>query len=87
MELNLNGLMLNGTCNGEPNDDLYSVKDSCSKVILDTIAKDELLLMQFLFGEKTTIVAGYENQYTNLIEDQMEKCPEGEEFKYFYETY
>ena len=72
---------------GNPDYDLYSIKDSCTNPILDTIAKKEILLMQFLFGQHSTVIAGYDDQYCERIQKQKEKYPEGEEYEYLHETY
>ena len=72
---------------GEPDYNLYSVKDSCVNVILNIITQNEELLMQFLFGENSTIITGYEDEYCDKIEKQKEKYPEGKEYSYYNETY
>ena len=72
---------------GDPDYDLYSIKDSCSGVMLNTITKDEKLLIQYLFGENSNIIAGYDGVYAERIEEHQEKYPEGEEYGYYYETY
>lgn len=72
---------------GNPDYDLYSIKDSCTSPILNTITKNELLLIQFLFGQHSTVIAGYEDQYSERIAEQKEKYPEGKEYEYLYETY
>lgn len=70
---------------GLPDYDLYSVKDSCMTVVLDKILKDELLLVEFLFGEKSAIIAGYEEVYDEYLKKMKEKYPEGKEYEYLYE--
>ena len=72
---------------GEPQYFLYEIKDSCVNVILDVICKDETLLIDFLFGENSTIVIGYEERYDDKIEKRKNKFPEGEEYEYFNEIY
>lgn len=87
MVLKQSGLRLNGIIGGEPEYDLYSTKDACTGVILNIIIPNEALLLQYLFGEHSNIIIGYEDQYHNLITEQKEKYPEGKEYEYLYETY
>lgn len=72
---------------GEPNYYDYEVKDTCSRLMLDKIVKDEILFLQYLFGENSTIIAGYDGQYEELIRQQKEKYPQGEEYDYYNEQY
>ena len=67
--------------------DDYSIKDSCSGVILNTIIKDEDMLLQYLFGDNSQIIMGYDDMFDDRLEETKKKFPEGEEYDYLFETW
>lgn len=73
--------------NGYPYYDDYNIKDSCSDVILDVIIKDETILLQYLFGNNSQIIMGYDELFDERLEEAKKKYPEGEEYDYLFETY
>ena len=72
---------------GDPEYFAYEIKDTCSSLMLNKIIKDEILFLQYLFGRNSTIIAGYDGEYEELIEEQKKKYPQGEEYDYYNEQY
>lgn len=67
--------------------DDYDIKDSCSDVILNVIIKDETILLQYLFGDNSQIIMGYDDLFDERLKKAKNKYPEGEEYDYLFEEW
>lgn len=67
--------------------DYYDIKDSCAMVIINHIIPNDKLLLQYLFGENSRIVLGYDGVYEERIKEAKEKYPAGDEYLYYEGDY